>query len=545
MSSSNSKTPKYLLAWVLLHLSAALAGLNAARSSVEAAESDLPALPAIVPSPRTTRVTEPLDEEGYVDFIGALNAKLGTGVAPAENAAIPLLQAMGPSESNGRIPNLILKELGARPWQAGDVDFQSYGELSKAANGENADAAREWTQQYDQALSGPWTEQQFPKVAAVLISNQRALDAISIAVQRPKYFRPLVRQQPTDDMISILLPDIQESRDIARQLQCRAMLHLGYGRLNESRSDLLAMHRLAGHIAHGATLIEGLVGVAIDTMAMTKDIVWALHPDQTAESIAAYRAELKSIPWTGDFSQSLDLAERYMGLDVVQGIARGRGTSAFADGGLDQSASEDLIPGLGLNSAQFTQMLTAMTLDWNATLATMQPIYDDLVAIARIPSRTQRLAAIAAFDQRLAGYRRESTSLSGIVTNVFGGNKLRGQNFARMLASLLVPAVAQAREAEDRVQTRLQVRDFFLAAVEYRLTEGTYPENLDVLVSKVADRSPIDVYSERPLRYMTDGTTLKIYSLGTNGIDNQGQTFGSGEGHDDLVFTDPPLPPPQ
>ncbi len=523
----------------LRHLASVVAGLILSASLTLAAETEDPMRPAIIPSPQTTRVTEPLDAEGYVDFIGALNAKLGGGVVPSDNAVIPLMQAMGPCDGNGLIPNLILKELGQREWQPGDVDFQSHRDVHRSKMEADPEISRSFLDRYSKAMSAPWMEAQFPEVAGLLSINERALAAISAAVQRPKYYRPLVRVRPSDDMVSILLPDVQESREVSRQFQARAMLHLGHGRLEEARLDLLTMHRQARHISRGATIIEGLVGVAIDAMATEKDIVWALHPEQTPDSIAAYRAELAELPWIGDFTSKLDLAERYMGLDLIQGLARGRGTSAWSNIGINPSPDGDELV-FGMHSAEFAQALTALTLDWNVTLSTINPIYDDLVAVAKHPNRAQRLAAIAQFDGRLAAYRREASSFSGIVSNVLGGNKVRGKSMAQTLASLLVPAVRQAREAEDRVQTRQQVRNVFLAAVEYRLRNGDYPESLETLVPEFIDEIPIDVYTERPLRYVTEGTTLKIYSFGPNGIDNRGMTFGTGEGHDDLVYSDPP-----
>src|SRR5882762_11725864 len=45
----------------------------------------------------TTRVTGPLDKEGYIDFHAALNNHFGKGVTPETNANVLLWKALGPT----------------------------------------------------------------------------------------------------------------------------------------------------------------------------------------------------------------------------------------------------------------------------------------------------------------------------------------------------------------------------------------------------------------------------------------------------------------
>lgn len=505
-------------------------------------KSTEPQPPLITPSKAATNVTGPLDAEGYVDFVAALNQQLGAGVSPEENAGIPLLRAMGPCEGNSEVTNLVLKELGQPPWQPGDLDFQSMGDVGRMRFGDNNSAAQAFYNQQGQAGSRPWTEKDFPDMAALLKTNDQALAMITEGLKRSKYYRPLVRRHPSDTLIMVLLPDIQESRDLARQLQLRAMLHLGHGRLTESRQDLMSMHRLSRHIARGGTLIEGLVGIAIDAMAMQSDSVWLNHPAQTAETIAQYRAELQALPPLGDVGRQMNLTERYCGLDATQAIARGRHGSVMSLAAYD--AGELGVENFDrwMSPEGFADALVAMSVNWNVAMTTMNGMYDDLSKVASAPTRQERLAVLGELDERLVQIRTESTSVKGLVSSVFGGNKARGKNLANILASLLIPAVGQACEAYDRATTRREVFDVLLAVAEYQKTEGAYPESLEVLVPKYLKSVPIDRYTLEPLHYLTDGETVKVYGVGTNGIDNHGLTFGQGDGNDDLVYSLPPTP---
>ena len=50
---------------------------------------------SITISKDTTRITEPVDDEGYVDYLAAINEQASRGVTPKNNAAVLLWQALG------------------------------------------------------------------------------------------------------------------------------------------------------------------------------------------------------------------------------------------------------------------------------------------------------------------------------------------------------------------------------------------------------------------------------------------------------------------
>ena len=70
------------------------------------------------------------------------------------------------------------------------------------------------------------------------------------------------------------LPLAQTSRLVAQALIVRAMFRLGRGEREAVWGDLIACHRLVRHIGNGATLIEGLVGCALDMVTFHADIVF-------------------------------------------------------------------------------------------------------------------------------------------------------------------------------------------------------------------------------------------------------------------------------
>src|SRR5687768_1448475 len=67
--------------------------------------------PRITVGKDTTFVTGPLDKDGYVDYVAALNDLRGKGVTPDTNAAVALWQALGPRPDGQPRPAAFFKAL--------------------------------------------------------------------------------------------------------------------------------------------------------------------------------------------------------------------------------------------------------------------------------------------------------------------------------------------------------------------------------------------------------------------------------------------------
>jgi hypothetical protein len=513
---------------------------SALLNTVLAAPPDNPDGPVITPAPATTHYVAPLDANGYVDFHAALNLELGRGVSPTENAAIPLLQAMGPCEGKIEPINNILKAIGGTPWSPGMPEFLSQAEWmpGRIATADN----QAFIDEYTQAMGIPWQKGDHPRVAAMIDANEGPLAAIALAVQKPKYYRPMLVASPDDTLIAVLLPDVQNHRDVARQLLCRAMRHLGENRPLEAQKDLLTIHRLGRTVANGCgTLIESLVGIAIDSMASHADNTWAAHPELTAEQIAAYRQQLAALPNTVNMMRCINTAERAMSMDVTQAIARGRmrtDTGGFRDL-VGLASSDNTADGKWLDVGQFAHALLVMSVDWNVTMQTLNRMFDELVAAASLADRTQRLEALDGFDNQLKITKAETTSFKGFVSSVVGGSNSRGKTFGNVLGTLLMPAVKQALTAQDQSFTRTQMVQVMLALAEYQVREGEFPKTLAALSPKYLPTVPDDLMAGKPFHYTSDGGTYRLYSVGRNGQDDGGQ-MGTPQGADDVLMAYPP-----
>src|SRR5207249_9349461 len=106
-----------------------------------------------------------------------------------------------------------------------------------------------------------WKTQEFPVVAGWLSINEEPFAIVREAVQRSRYFAPLVPKLPDNQGrglldvdprgVAWLFPVLQGYRELAHALQIRVMLHLGEGRQDEAWQDLLTMHRLGRQVGSG------------------------------------------------------------------------------------------------------------------------------------------------------------------------------------------------------------------------------------------------------------------------------------------------------
>src|SRR5262249_7817814 len=131
--------------------------------------------------------------------------------------------------------------------------------------------------QQDRAGKRPWVSKDYPEIAAWLKLNEKPLAVAVAATSRPDYYNPLVsppKEKGPGALLGAGMPGVQKCREVAKALTARAMLRLGEGKADEAWQDLLACHRLARLVARGATLIESLVGIAIDQLASDADLAY-------------------------------------------------------------------------------------------------------------------------------------------------------------------------------------------------------------------------------------------------------------------------------
>ena len=241
--------------------------------------------PGVIISPETTFITWPLRADGTVDYLAAINERSSQGVTPENNAAVLLLQALGPAAVPEQNREQFFQMLGIDPLPEKGPYLEEFGTYfgrraldakSQMAGQEPGDFRDETAKELNRIMSRPWTKADSPIAAAWLDDNRRQIDLFVAATRRSRFYMPLTEgRNGAGLLIFELLPWVSRLH-VARWALCsRAMLRIGEGKSEEAWQDLLACHRLARLMDQAPTVVEGVVAEAVEEMADQADA--ALH----------------------------------------------------------------------------------------------------------------------------------------------------------------------------------------------------------------------------------------------------------------------------
>ncbi|MFP6648952.1 MAG: hypothetical protein VB817_05805, partial [Pirellulaceae bacterium] len=297
----------------------------------------------------TTRISGPLKENGDVDYLAAINKEKSRGVTPANNAGVPIWQAFGRQDLVPELVDEFFRRLGMTPPpENGEYYINLANFLEKehlASGGEDTVAAisavrDKATRVFDEIMSGPWSEKKYPQVVRWLKRNELALKLAHEASRRTHYYMPYLTgdEEQETTLVMMLLPGAAHGRTMGRLLVIDGFGHIGSGKLQKAREDFLACHRIGRVCSKGGTLIEGLVGAAIDGIAIRGEIALVEHGGLSVDQLRSYQKELEQLPPFASMVEKITVLERYIFLDVAQNLAR-HGPKVLRELGIENGAN--------------------------------------------------------------------------------------------------------------------------------------------------------------------------------------------------------------
>ena len=331
---------------------------------------------------------------------------------------------------------------------------------------------------------------------AFLNRHAETLEILRQAAARPtcRFIRDYSR--PSVDM---LLPEIQIVRNAARILSVSARHQVSLGAIPAALRDVISIMNISRHASSEPILISGLVGLAIDSIAI--DTLIDVLPFIDADNLALLkRDEIHNFLSTPPSLAKNIYGEEAFGLYVF---------SIFGTGGFDQWQLASFI----MDDLDVPDSIVQQDTFFNPALAAYRIFLfpQDLTAYQQTMHTYQRVA------ESSDSYAAKQTTLKRIEDDFSSG---RPKGF---VTALLTPAIGKAIENVEKARMRHTTALVAIAATEFRITHDSLPEKAASLVPDFLPFLPKDAFlKDSRLRYSNKDDGVAIYSVGPNGKDDGG-----------------------
>jgi hypothetical protein len=482
-------------------------------------------------SPQTTFIEAPLRPSGYPDYLGALNTELSEGVTPHNNAAVLMLRATGPKEMPQELRSEYFSRMGMAPLsENGDylIPWPDYvraipqDERPQPPPDSDLDAESYLLEVYEPAIQRPWNREAFPLGAKWLDANQAPLELVVAASKLPRFYAPRIASGDPPMLINVLLPLINSARDAAQGLAARAMLRLNEKNYPGAWDDLMALRRLGRVIGNEATLVEILVGYAVEGLGVAGQIEFLASAELTPEQWSLLQKELDALPPRSKLAKTLDRSERFAVLDTILGVAEG-GPDVLA--GVTNGGADSLLTNVALRGV-----------DWNIPLTIANLWMNRLVAAAQIEDPKQRAQETERFEADLKAMVAGTKEPWGLV-GAIASRRRASEKIGEVFVGLMLPAISAMFQAEARTETHDDLLRIGLALARYKSEHGDFPEKLEQLAPDMIPVVPTDAFAGTPFVYTRRSEGYLLYSFGANQTDEGGK--GYDQDGDDIVIEIP------
>jgi len=460
----------------------------------------------IPPAYDTTRIVSPVRDDGTIDYLTAVDNQFGAGATPENNAAIPMLQALGRQAiPRYQPPDGLTDRLGMKPLPKDGDYFIPYDDYCKQHNV----APTQWT---DLTHPRPWPVT-FDEITQQWVkANEKSLLLVTEASTRTRFSIPFYAGYRPETMIEIQLPYVKGVREACRALETRALIRLTADDIAGFRSDLLAIHRLARLLAQQPTMIERIVAASIETSACEAERVGVSSGKLSADQLRSMASDLAALPDMLMLADCLDCGERYFALDTLQVLAH---RNPYRAGQLFNAITDARLgpPWLFL----------FLPIQYAQTMRSINHYEDGALAALRQPTYPRRIAALELSEKLID--TKESKDLS--IRDLLGPD---------WPVQLFAPALRRAVGKETTAMMENRLTQLAVLLATYKADHGSYPATLADLSPTYIKSIPNDLFTEKPLIYTRTEKGYALYSAGPNMTDDGGK---SADPADDLVASVP------
>jgi hypothetical protein len=337
-----------------------------------------------------------------------------------------------------------------------------------------------------------------------LADNRHTMELIRQGNQKPHYWRTYAcGDEETAEMISVLLPELNELKRLTQSLCWQAFIEASRGDFNNAFDSTFQAYSLGDHLrGQNTTIIEQLVAISIKAISsQTARRLLNDYGDQIdLETLSDTRRRFQQLLAREDFTVDFESERLFMYDEIQRCFTESRfGKSHLFIPRLQQLTSSDILD-------NEIELLTKGALhilfthpDKKQTLETADKLYDLMKQAAR---------------QTPAARKTEAIDLEARIESLTKGN---------FLLQTLSPSLTKVIEISYRSRIDSLSTLATLAILEYHKRNGAWPDSLTTLVENgMIDELPLDPFSHEPLDYHKTGDGFMLYSVGTNFTDDGG-----------------------
>jgi len=341
-----------------------------------------------------------------------------------------------------------------------------------------------------------------------ITDNNEAVQQLKLGTEKPYYW---VEHQG-NFILEIAMPELAKARKLTYVLCSRAKLNASDGNVQQAFSGLATAYRLGIHFQGTKFMIEQLVGIAIDGLAV-ETAFQILNkskagPELLKQTQQQFEQLLAKQPFPVDFT-----SEKLLAYDALQRI--------FTD---DNKGGGHICGTRFLEKSLYTRDFISPY--W------LEERKNDLKNLKRQQTveLTEKVYAFFNKIRQQTPYQlhKDANDPEEILKDMIRNDPL---------LSIFTPALMRVLDISHRCKIDTGALITTLALLRYKAEKNEYPATLEELLTAGYIKDvPIDPFSGKPLIYKCTADNFVLYSVGENFIDDGGIHRGWRTHEGDYVY---------
>ncbi len=360
------------------------------------------------------------------------------------------------------------------------------------------------------------TEEELVLMKQWLSDNTEAIEFFRQAVEKPYCWWELGAKD--NFVLNILMPELNNIKNLVKTTVWQAKLNAYNRHTKEAFDDLLVCYRAGRHFKGTRTLVEQLVGMAIQGISIKSVFVILDNQDVDSQILKDLQVRLEEFMAEDTYIINYKV-ERFCGLDFLQ--------RCYTDNG---RGSGHMIPGRAL------ELMSSIDGSYKSNDETWEKLEFGFYLAVSIASANRRdMSRVLDKAYNICEERTTKTPWQMHEENVnfdvdfYNWSTLKQKRY--WLVSLLMPALDTINRIAYRHKTNVDALITTLAITRFKQSVGNHPESMDDLVAAGYLKSlPMDPWSDKPLVYKRTDDGFMLYGIGSNFKDDGGEVARDDKG---------------